>query len=428
MSNALAIATATATLGQIVLTAAQGEVPAASLSNGRPENPPAGSPSARIHIYLYQVTPNAAWRNTDLPTRSGDGKLVQRPQVALDLHYVIVFYGNDTELEPQRMLGAVVRDLHARPMLTREMIRGAITGQPILTSSDLADSVELVKFTPLSLSLEELSKLWSVFFQTQHALSVAYQGTVVLIESEEGASLTLPVLQRGQDDRGVDTVLGPFPALTEIHIGALEDAGLGAPLPSYPSARLGDVLTLGGSNLGGDTLRVRFTHPRLTAANELVIPQGDRTATGIRFTLPNDAAAQTDWAAGIYTVTVIAKDGDTERTTNSLPLPLAPRILAITPPNPVTPGPGRNVTLSIQCSPRVLLTQTAMMFLADRAVAAQPRAAVTDPLTLVVNDAPVVNDAVVRLRVDDVDSLPFIRTADTPPRLVFDGSQKVTIT
>ena len=285
-----------------------------------------------------------------------------------------------------------------------------------------------MKFTPLLLSLEELSKLWSVFFQTQHALSVAYQGTVVLIESEERASLTLPVLQRGQKDRGVDTVLGPFPALTEIHIGALEDAGLGAPLPSYPSARLRDVLTLGGRNLGGDTLRVRFTHPRLTAANELVIPQGDRTATGIRLTLPNDAAAQTDWAAGIYTVTVIAKDGDTERTTNSLPLPLAPRILAITPPNPVTPGPGRNVRLSIQCSPRVLLTQTAMMFLAERAVAAQPRAAITDPLTFVVNDAPVVNDTVARLRVDDVDSLPFIRAADTPPRLVFDDSQKVTIT
>ena len=34
------------------------------------------------------------------------------------------------------------------------------------------------------MNLEELSKLWSVFFQTPYALSIAYQASVVLIEPD----------------------------------------------------------------------------------------------------------------------------------------------------------------------------------------------------------------------------------------------------
>jgi hypothetical protein len=92
----------------------------------------------------------------------------------------------------------VVRALHARPVLTREIIRQTIA-KPLfsfLANSNLADAVELVKLTPLPLSLEELSKLWSVYFQTQYSLSVAYQGTVVLIESEVPVQSALPVRAR----------------------------------------------------------------------------------------------------------------------------------------------------------------------------------------------------------------------------------------
>jgi hypothetical protein len=42
--------------------------------------------------------------------------------------------------------------------------------------------IERIKLTPLTLSLEDLSKLWSVFFQVPYALSIAYEASVVLIE------------------------------------------------------------------------------------------------------------------------------------------------------------------------------------------------------------------------------------------------------
>ncbi len=204
MSNFLAIATVTATMKDLLETAAakdvtDHEVVVLTLRPDLAKNE-AQDAKATINIYLYQVTPNAAWRNADVPTRRSDGSVLQRPMVALDLHYMISFYGAENEFVTQRLLGSAVRTLHAEPQLTRVRIRkiisNLINGNPILINSNLADQVELVKFTPLHLSLEELAKIWSVFYQIPYVLSVAYQGTVVLIESDDMPQKALPVRMR----------------------------------------------------------------------------------------------------------------------------------------------------------------------------------------------------------------------------------------
>jgi hypothetical protein len=56
MSNALAIATVTTALAQIVRGAAQSVVNGADVVTGRPD--PNAAPGHRIHLFLYQVTPN----------------------------------------------------------------------------------------------------------------------------------------------------------------------------------------------------------------------------------------------------------------------------------------------------------------------------------------------------------------------------------
>jgi hypothetical protein len=243
MSNFLAIATVTATLSQVLQAAVGADVPGATVTTARPDNAGDGTPATKVNIYLYQVTPNAAWRNADLPTRGPDGQLMQRPQVALDLHYLLTFYGNETELEPQRLLGAAVRTLHARPVLTRQMIRDTVSSVPFLASSNLADSVELVKFTPIPLALEELSKLWSVFLQTPYVLSIAYQGTVVLIESEEAPQAALPVRER-------NIYVVPFrqPIIEQV----MSQAG-----PDQPIAA-GSTLIVVGKQLRADITQVRI--------------------------------------------------------------------------------------------------------------------------------------------------------------------------
>ena len=196
MSNFLAVATVTAALRELLLAAVSPDVPGADVTTLRPNG--SGTPATSINIYLYQVTPNAALSNADLPTRRGDGQLVQRPVAALDLQYLLTFFGSEAQLEPQRLLGSTVRALHSRPVLTRDSIKQTIA-KPLfsyLAQSNLADAVELVRFTPVPLQLEELSKLWSVYFQTPYSLSIAYQATVVLIESEESTHTALPVSAR----------------------------------------------------------------------------------------------------------------------------------------------------------------------------------------------------------------------------------------
>ena len=197
MSNHLAVATVTGALHTQLLNATV-LVPGASVTTTRP-NGAAANPSPAINIFLYQVIPNAAYRNADLPTRRGDGQLVQRPQAALTLHYLLSFLGDETTLEPQRLLGAAVRQLHAHPLITAQDIIQTIANPPydgVLPASNLAEQVDVVRITPLGYSLEELSKLWSIFFQSPYVLSMAYQASAVLIETDDAPRPALPVQTR----------------------------------------------------------------------------------------------------------------------------------------------------------------------------------------------------------------------------------------
>src|SRR5215216_5475616 len=104
MSNFLSIATVTATLSQLIQAAIGTDVPGATVSTIRPDgNGGNNIPDIGVNLYLYQVTPNIAWRNADLPTRNSDGQAVQRPRAAIDLHYLLTFFGNEVQLEPQRL-------------------------------------------------------------------------------------------------------------------------------------------------------------------------------------------------------------------------------------------------------------------------------------------------------------------------------------
>lgn len=262
MSNFLAIATVTAALKRLLQTAASEAVSAAMVRTGRPEALSNGAAAAPgIDLYLYQVTPNAALRNDDLPTRRDDGSLLQRPKVALDLHYLLTFHGDEAELEPQRLLGNATRALHASPVISSELINLALNDFGFLATSDLAGALERVRVTPLSLSLEELSKLWSVFFQIPYNLSVAYQANVVVIEGMETPQQALPVLDRRLY---VDPFQNAFIEAAESSAGAREPI------------LFGDTLVLRGRQLRGDVTRVMVrgvvVEPSAVTAAEIRVP------------------------------------------------------------------------------------------------------------------------------------------------------------
>src|SRR5689334_21620585 len=148
MSKSQAIAAVTSMLAHVVNVSTGADV-----KLGRPTAPNGNDPQARkVQIFLYQVTPNAAWRNMDLPTRDSAGQRVtQRPQIALDLHYLFSFYGDEEKLEPQLMLGEVVRDLHARAMLSHQRVAAILSNigdadrKKIIQDSQIEQSIEIVK-------------------------------------------------------------------------------------------------------------------------------------------------------------------------------------------------------------------------------------------------------------------------------------------
>jgi hypothetical protein len=197
MSNALAIATVTETLQQVLSSGINGARVENALVTALRPDVANGLPHPGVNIFLYQVSPNPSWRNADLPTRSADGKLLSRPTIGLDLHYLLTFYGDDTRLEQQRLLGAVARTLHAAPTLPRTAIEHVQSTIPFLAGANLAGQPELVRFTPIAFSLEELSKLWSFLLKIDYVLSTAYVASVVLIETDDAPPPpALPVLRR----------------------------------------------------------------------------------------------------------------------------------------------------------------------------------------------------------------------------------------
>ncbi|WNE94946.1 Pvc16 family protein [Streptomyces luomodiensis] len=191
MSNGLAFATVTQALALLIANNLRPEIDiAVTVDTHRPPAEPPTEPT--INIFLYQVTPNASMRATDLPTRASDGTLLKRPAAAMDLHYLISAYGEESELVGQRLIGAVVRILHEIPMLPKDVIEEAAR-RSYLAGSDLAESVQRVRFTPTQMDVDETSKLWGMLYQTPYVLSVCYQGSLVLIEGREQPVPAKPV-------------------------------------------------------------------------------------------------------------------------------------------------------------------------------------------------------------------------------------------
>lgn len=276
MSNTLAIATVTETLRYTIHKALPGSgVGGAHVTTLRLDAP-TGLPNPGVNIFLYQVTPNLAWQNADLPTRRADGSLARRPQAALDLHYLLTFYGEDATLDQQRLLGATMLELHAAPVLSRDVVRRVQAHVPFLNESNLADQIDVVRVTPANLSLEDMNRLWMTFPNVDYILSVAYVAGVVLIETDdEPPGTALPVLRRR-----VLAVPSSLAAIDSVRPQPVDLSG------SSPTA-----ITLIGTNLDPSDAAA-FTSPGVagllygtvqpgTGGNQLVVALPDGLHAGV---------------------------------------------------------------------------------------------------------------------------------------------------
>lgn len=250
MSNYFAIGTVTAALELILQNPVQTAVNGAKVRSDRPAGP-AFTPITGLNIYLYSVVPNAAWRNADLPTRSG-GVLVHQPQAAVDLNYLLTGYGDDANLEPQLIIAAAIATLEAQPVISKPVIDQVFQAankavnpiHPELKDTNLALQVESVRLSPVELTTEELSKLWTVF-ESPYSVSVAYRAGVVLLD-DGGVPPppTLPVL--------VPPEVRVSPAESPVIERVVSAAGAAQPIRST------DTILIMGRHLAGAETLVRI--------------------------------------------------------------------------------------------------------------------------------------------------------------------------
>ncbi len=413
MSNALAIAAVTASIRSLIeqsFTAGppdddelHGYSHSESLVTALPLHKARGDRlDAQVNVFLYHVGPDAAWRNTDLPSRGRPGE-VTPPTLALDLHYIITAYGaGDDEVRSHQVLGRVMRALHDHPVLTRDDVPSAY-GTPAtnLRRSRLAEQVERVRITPHGIPMEEFSRLWQTF-QTQYRTSAAYRVSAVLIESRRPARARLPVLRRGGDDRGVAVAASPsapeVPTLLEVSAPG-----------GNPGVRPADVLSFHVVGAEGAAVTATLRHTLLGLEHAAALTPG---TTPTLFTLALPSASTV--AAGPCTVTLtVSRPGRSPVTTNALPLFVLPKI---DDGSPSAAGTGAGRTVSLAFTPAAPPRQRVSLLLGDREIFAPTptgEAARTSVTFAVPLDLPA-GGYRARLRIDGADSVHVDRTTAPP--------------
>jgi Pvc16 N-terminal domain len=419
MSNYLAIATITATLQRTLQASVQRDVDGVRVTAVKPGMIGNGTPESGVNVFLYHVARNPAISPDSAASRLKSSGT--RRQTPLELYYMLSFYGNDTDLEPHRLLGSVVRTFSDRTTISSEMIQDTIADSSFtfLENSDLGDQIQQLVIAPVDMTMEDLSKVWSVFFQAPYLLSLAYKVTVVMIDGEEIAKRALPV--RDRSFKGI-LPFANYPVLEQI----LNQTGKLDPILTD------STIVLKGRQLAGSQTRVRLGLAEVVITSEMEM-------TDTQIVLPLGLISPAVLRAGVQDLQVIhtVTDGDRQRQSESnvLPFVLRPRLNQIQVVSQSGRGDDlRSADLMIQVNLQVGPTQRVVLLLNEWSVenpkiyafTVPPRQFDTNCLQITVKDIQA-GTYLVRLQIDGADSLLDVDTQAESPTFNWYHSPKVLI-
>ena len=176
MSDYMAIADVGETLVELLRGNMQDLIPADSIALVSPGEIE-GKDNIRLSIFLYQVGENIHLKNLEME-KMGSSRL-KAPPISLDIYYMLTSYPSsgiqdrtERTREEHSILGRAIQVLHDNTILTGSVLKGSLSAH---------DTILHVIGT--SMSLDDMSKIWSTFKEKSFRPSVCYLVTPVKIES-----------------------------------------------------------------------------------------------------------------------------------------------------------------------------------------------------------------------------------------------------
>lgn len=291
-----------------------------------------------VNLFLHQVTPNAAWRNIDLPSLAADGTTrLKNPPLALDLHYLLTAYASENA-QAEALLGYAVLMLHENPILPRSVISDLLatlssnTYNNALKDAGVSSQIEMIKIAPATLGREEMAWLWTAL-KADYRPTFPFQASVLLIRNNNPAAYSLPVLTR--------TIV--------VQAGGV--AQLIAVRPPYDQSPIvaGDTVEITGISLSGASAIV-LTNPVTNVSYQFAPAINALTNTLLSFEVP-DVPAQMPCGLCQVSLQFTDSSGKLTQQTNSVVIGIGINIAGAPAPTAGTSGGGTLITLT--CDPQV---------------------------------------------------------------------------
>jgi hypothetical protein len=351
MSNVLSIAAVTAVIKDLLenglvsdaIVSSMGDVVVTALPPDRVSVEADERP--QLNLFLYQISPN---RNADWSANTAD-KLYARspdrttnPPLALDLYYLLTAYGAK-DFQAELLLGYAINLLYKIPMLNSDRIETALTNATkvsaanvfsqslsAMSTAELAQNLGQLKISSEFLSLDEMSRLWSLF-QTHYRPSTAYRVSMVAMpERQEYQPVGTKISARSIPQIDRVTTLGDRSITTD------------------------NVLLIRGQNLRGEITRIRLDK------KEIILSPQDVTPTQISLKIPPHLAAGVQ---GVQILHSSIESPDLLVESNLASFVLHPQIAAT-----ITKIDGenkevRNAEIGVKFSPRVNRSQQIILLL-----------------------------------------------------------------
>jgi hypothetical protein len=130
----------------------------------------------RVGLFLYAIVENPYLKNAERQITSPTK--LQYPPLTLDLYYLLTAYAreanvSDSVLEAHQIMGRAMQIFYDNGILSGTALKGS-----------LADRQEELRLTLNPISVEDLTRIWSVFPNRPYRPSVSYLATPARIVSE----------------------------------------------------------------------------------------------------------------------------------------------------------------------------------------------------------------------------------------------------